>query len=145
MIPHLKKAIAFSVIVAAGALTISSFAPRNIQPKPKKLVNIKVLPSDWTYQQVDHEMDVYKAALNVKCNYCHAADKASDENPVKNIAREMIKMTDEMNKKYVSQIPHADTVKIQSVTCYTCHRGEAKIKAEMPKFGPPPPPPSNTK
>jgi hypothetical protein len=53
-------------------------------------------------------------------------DMPSDANPMKDIARQMIKMTDEMNKKYIATIPHADTVKVQNVTCNTCHRGQAK-------------------
>ncbi|MBN8837964.1 MAG: c-type cytochrome [Sphingobacteriia bacterium] len=139
MANHLKKIITMSALVVAGVITVSSFTYKKEQPKPKKLVNIKVLPADWTYQQVDHLMDEFKVELGVKCNYCHAPSKedpkkmdmASDNNKVKDIARDMIRMTDDINKKYVSLIPHADSVKVQAVTCNTCHRGQAKPKVEV--------------
>lgn len=139
MTHHFKKIVTLSILVALGALIVSSFTLKNPQPRQKKLVNIKVLPSDWSYQQVDHLMDEFKAELGVKCNYCHAPSKedpkkmdmTSDDNKVKDIARDMIKMTDEINKKFIASIPHPDTVKVQAVTCNTCHRGQAKPKAEV--------------
>ena len=99
-----------------------------------KLKNIKAFPASMTYRQVDHEMDIFKVALGVKCNYCHAQtaqsapklDMASDDNPKKEIARSMIRMTREMNEKYMSTIAHADTATVQQVTCNSCHRGQAK-------------------
>ncbi len=138
-------------LVVFGTVGILSFQTIQ-QPQPRKLQNIKVLPADWTYQQVDHLMDQYKADMGVKCNYCHAPSKdnprkmdmASDENPKKDISRDMIRMTVELNQKYISLIPHADTVKVQAVTCNTCHRGAAKpfgpiVAQQGPPQGPPPP------
>ena len=54
-------------------------------------------------------MDQFKVDLGVKCNYCHAPSKenpkkldmASDANPKKDISRDMMRMTAEMNKKYI--------------------------------------------
>ncbi|MEJ0082894.1 MAG: c-type cytochrome [Puia sp.] len=54
-------------------------------------------------------MDHFKAALGVKCSFCHAPSKdtaqkwpdfASDDKPEKLIARKMMKMTSKINKKF---------------------------------------------
>ena len=135
-------------LTIAGALIAQSFSIQ--QQQQKKLQNIKVFPASATYEQVDHAMDQYKVDLGVKCNYCHAPEKdnprkmdmPSDANPKKDIARDMIRMTDEMNKKYIATIKHteSDTTKIQLVTCNTCHRGVPKPfgKAVVPPAPPTP-------
>ncbi len=145
---HRKKINLLLTLTVAGALISQSF---NIQqPKPKKLMNIKVFPSTATFDEVDHAMDQFKVDLGVKCNYCHAPEKdnprkmdmPSDANPNKDIARDMIRMTEEMNKKYIATIKHteSDTSKLQLVTCNTCHRGAPKPFAK-PLPAPQPPPP----
>ncbi len=139
-----KKVNILLALTIIGALISQSF---NIQqPKPKKLTNIKVFPSTATFDEVDHAMDEFKVELGVKCNYCHAPEKdnprkmdmASDANPIKSVAREMIRMTNEMNQKYIATIKHteSDSTKIQLITCNTCHRGVPK------PFGKPLPAPS---
>lgn len=124
------KFLVVSMIVIAVAFLSQSFKAKSPDPELK---NIKAFPSTMTYRQVDHEMDVFKVALGVKCNYCHLQtppgtprDLASDANPKKEIARAMIRMTRDMNEKYMSTIAHADTASIQAITCNTCHRGAAK-------------------
>ena len=139
-------------ITIAGAFIAQSFSIQ--QQQQKKLQNIKVFPATATYEQVDHAMDQYKVDLGVKCNYCHAPEKdnprkmdmPSDANPKKDIARDMIRMTDEMNKKYIATIKHteSDTTKIQLVTCNTCHRGVAKPFGK-PAAAPQQAPPANQK
>ncbi|HVO99538.1 MAG TPA: c-type cytochrome [Bryobacteraceae bacterium] len=79
-------------------------------PPPK---NLQVLTPDELHSGV---MQKYAAALGGKCQICHVqGDFASDENPHKKIARDMIKMTKEINAKFPDGKEH--------VTCYTCHRG----------------------
>jgi hypothetical protein len=129
-----KKTSLLLALTVMTALLAQSFSFQ--QPQPKKLKNIKVFPATATFQEVDHAMDQYKVDLGVKCNYCHAPEKdnprkmdmPSDANPRKEIARDMIRMTDEMNKKYIASIKHVegDTTNIQLVTCNTCHRGAPK-------------------
>ena len=127
-----KKILMLCCLACIIAVATISFKP--IQPEPKKLKNIKVFPATATYREVDHAMDQFKVDLGVKCNYCHAPSKenpkkldmASDANPKKDISRDMMRMTAEMNKKYIATIPHADSVKVQLITCNTCHRGATK-------------------
>jgi len=90
-------------------------------------------------------MHQYTGALGVECEFCHTpadpvthrADRASDANPVKDKARYMIQMTDDLNKKYLAQLPGRDDMDV--VTCGTCHRGEK----HPPAFVPAPRPPGN--
>ena len=86
-------------------------------------------------------MNHFTASLGVKCNFCHvrnaektAWDFPSDANKHKLIAREMMKLTTQINKKYfdhtgAKQDPFYATL---TVNCYTCHHGspEPEQKAE---------------
>jgi hypothetical protein len=97
-------------------------------PKQEKFKNLKVLSKDISEKELDKVMDNFKIALGVDCNYCHARnpvnrelDFVSDKMPEKEIARKMMIMTSEINKKYFG---FNQTEKdIQAVGCYTCHRG----------------------
>ena len=145
-----KKLLVITALTVVTTMLSLSFKADD-QQEPKKLKNIKVFPATATYREVDHAMDEFKVELGVKCNYCHAPSKTdpkkmdmvSDENPKKDISRDMMRMTDEMNKKYISMLPHADTDKVQMITCNTCHRGVAKPNAAIPTQPKWPAPPAN--
>jgi hypothetical protein len=71
--------------------------------------------------EVVQVMRTFTAGLGVQCSYCHVQGNfASDENPKKEIARQMIEITTLINSKF----PDGK----MRVTCYTCHRGEAEPK-----------------
>jgi hypothetical protein len=94
-----------------------------IPPGPPK--NLKILPADVNIQQT---MGAFRTALGVQCNYCHVAgDFPSDDNPKKNMARNMLRIAADINATFPDGKRH--------VTCYTCHRGEAKPKMEPPAAG----------
>ncbi len=77
-------------------------------------------------------MRSYTAALGVQCNYCHVQGNfASDDNPKKGVARDMIRMVMDINTKN----PVVDA----KVTCYTCHRG-ATEPVNAPEAKPAAPP-----
>lgn len=58
-------------------------------------------------------------SLGVKCEFCHVTgDFPNDEKPQKQRAREMIRMTAEINRQFFSGERH--------VTCQSCHRGKTK-------------------
>jgi len=117
-----RKMLLLAALTGIFTVSLLSFSPIKQQDR-----NLKVLPKNISDEKLDQIMDEFKADLGVKCNYCHSPQqpKSSDANPKKDICRTMIRMTDEMNLKYVSLIPHADTVKLQLVNCNTCHRGQA--------------------
>src|SRR5215217_7824579 len=100
---------------------------------PPKYKNLKILPKDISKESMDTVMHHFSIALGQKCGFCHVHndqnktwDMASDTKPEKLIARKMMTMTNAINTKY---FPPEDGTKderlIQTVTCYTCHKGEA--------------------
>jgi xylose isomerase len=130
MVLQKRKTIVMIGLVSCISIALFAFRNSEVQPRWK---NLKVLPASISHDSLDMLMDDYKAALNIKCSYCHAPSKdnprrmdmASDANPKKDIARTMIRMTMELNQKYISTVPHSDTAKLVVVTCNTCHRGQA--------------------
>lgn len=100
---------------------------------PNKAKNLKVLPKDISDEKLDSIMQSYNKALGVCCEFCHAKDKkdsaltdfASDENPVKEVARNMLRMTIDVNKKYFNTDPNVHPAYLSTVKCITCHKGDA--------------------
>ena len=113
-------------------LALTAFTQPKVQEstKPK---NLKVLPKNISDEELTKVMRGFNNALSVKCGYCHAAkpngekgmDFASDSNPKKNIAREMMKMTNKINKKYFKK-EHEGNLK--NINCETCHNGHEEPK-----------------
>ncbi len=131
------------VAVSMVSMVVVSIAANNPQEKQQQKRNLKVLPANISHDSLDHLMDEYKFALKVNCSYCHAPSKtdprkrdmASDDNPMKDVTRKMILMTNELNEKYIHTLKHlpVDSAAVQVVTCNTCHRGEKRpIVATMP-------------
>jgi len=61
-------------------------------------------------------------ALGVQCEYCHSAARGSGQpEPKKDIARQMIAMTREINTRV--QTATGKTADAAQVKCVTCHRG----------------------
>jgi Photosynthetic reaction centre cytochrome C subunit len=126
---HYKKFAVVTVLLALLVVGMSAIRPQDDKPKKR---NLKVLPKDISHEDLDKVMDGWKAALGVKCNFCHAPsadstshhlDFASDAKPEKNIARHMFAMTAKINKKYFSFNKDDKGATIPAVSCVTCHRG----------------------
>ena len=121
----------FSMITAVmvcGLVSVAGVraAAQQAPPPPQ---NLKVLPKDIARPALTAIMRGYTAALGVQCNHCHVEDtaqRASDENPKKDIARKMIKMTMDINSTYLQGVGTAAPPDQPKVTCYTCHRGAVK-------------------
>lgn len=100
------------------------------QPINEKFKNLQVLPKNITADSLDKIMDRFSADLGVNCKYCHLRDKKADTlifdadvKPEKEIARNMMRMTMDINKKYFQFNETITSEKVQAVTCYTCHKG----------------------
>ncbi len=86
-------------------------------------------------------MNMMRASMGTHCDYCHVLkekwDFASDDNPKKKRAREMIRMVMDINQKNFGGQP--------VVSCFTCHRGSPHPVnlVELPQTPPkrPGPPP----
>lgn len=119
--------------IATLVIAISAFTQPVAQAEAPKPINLKVLPKNISNEDLTQVMRGFNAALGVKCGHCHSPkangekgmDFISDANPNKNIAREMIKMTNKINKKYFKE-QHEGV--IQNISCETCHNGQAEPK-----------------
>jgi Photosynthetic reaction centre cytochrome C subunit len=84
-------------------------------PANEKATSLKVLPPDTDVHGKGSIMEEFRDALLVDCAYCHEGPNwATEENPRKELARQMILMTRSINAQLAAQ---------QAVTCYSCHRG----------------------
>lgn len=127
-----KKTIILSCI-CSFVIAMSAFTAIDSQKEEAKPKNLKVLPKNISHEELETVMRGFNMALGVKCNFCHAPkangekglDFASDENKYKDVAREMIKMTKGINKKYFK---HSYEGKTTQITCTTCHNGAKEPK-----------------
>lgn len=110
------------------AFALCVFVPLYAQEKKEALgaadaqspTNLKVLKAS-TRGEVRQVMRTFTTGLGVQCNYCHSGDDfASDDNPMKETTRRMIKLTRKINEEFPDAKMH--------VSCYTCHRGETDPK-----------------
>lgn len=111
------------VVVGAGAAA---------SHKPRQYVNLNVLPKDISSKDLQGIMaDDFEDGLGVSCGFCHAPvpgghglDFASDAKPDKEIARRMMRMTLDLNKKFFRVgKPRIGSDRL-TITCVTCHRGQ---------------------
>jgi hypothetical protein len=123
---------------AAAAPTPPQSRPHRPRPKP---TNLQVLPKDFTGDQVVDIMHKFEDQLGVECEYCHVKnptpspttghlDFASDANPMKDRARVMMRMSEDINQHFLAQLTTPPPA--QPVSCGTCHRGNAKPPAFVP-------------
>ncbi len=127
-----KKLCVVLTLAITVALGIAATASTAGEPTVH-YVNLKVLPKNISSKDLQSLMvDDFQDGLGVTCNFCHAnaadghgLDFVSDAKPEKEIARAMMRLTIGINKKYF-KIKHpvlgADGL---TVTCNTCHRGQA--------------------
>jgi hypothetical protein len=125
----------FSIILLL-AVTISVMASATISKSSDdtpQYVNLKVLPKNISSKDLQKIMvDDFEDGLGVACNFCHAADKttgqldfAADGKPEKEIARQMMRTTIGINKKYFKVKHPMIGTNALVVTCNTCHNGVA--------------------
>src|SRR5436189_5612762 len=83
-----------------------------------ELKNVKLL-TGLSELEMQRTMNMMRASLGVHCDYCHVIegqwDFASDENPRRDRAREMIRMVADINR--------ATFAGHEVVSCITCPRG----------------------
>jgi len=100
---------------------------------PDTLINTKVFPHATPVTQVIGAMRNFTSDLGVRCQFCHLGEEgkpldsfdfASDEKRTKQVARQMMLMVREINRR-VDTLPRAGGAALQ-VTCGTCHRGVSR-------------------
>ena len=139
-------ALIFSIVALFVALDNHSelVRPAKAQAAPEKTVeqinkNIKVL-TGMPQSQLIPVMNFFAASMGRRCNYCHVNnqgqwDYASDAKPEKTTAREMVKLVLDTNKT-------TERLKLDPVSCFTCHRGRQSPQSipALPLALPSPPP-----
>ena len=100
---------------------------------PDSLVNTKVIPHDTPVIQVIGQMRNITGALGVRCPFCHVGEEGkgletfdfpSDKKRTKLVARQMMRMVEEINHR-LDTIPERPEHKVD-VSCRTCHRGVSR-------------------
>lgn len=133
------------VIAVTLTLTLNLYGQQQGQPQtpPPPAENLKVFPKDMPRQQLMGIMQGWTRALGVKCDHCHVMGQmASDEKPEKEVARAMVKMMRNLRDNANDFLPGD---RIQKVSCWTCHRGSAKIELPAPPTPPQGQPSNQTK
>ena len=111
-----------------------TMAGKEGQPAEAVFKNIQLLKGIQAVRVLRIMESGFTRALGVKCSHCHDAKSwSSDDKKEKRIARDMMRMMQDINGKYLPSISglKSDT---PAVSCATCHRGRAQ-----PLLGPEPP------
>ena len=120
----MKQIIIIVVLIAAVGLSAAKTSTQ--------FENLKVLPKDISSKDLQGIMaDDFEDGLGVSCGFCHASaagghglDFVSDAKPEKEIARKMMRMTLDLNKKYFKVRKPRIGSNTLTITCATCHKGE---------------------
>ncbi len=99
---------------------------------PDSLINTRIIPRGTPVTRVIGMMRDFAGDLGVRCQFCHVGEEgmpleqfdfASDARRTKLVAREMMAMMAEINRR-VDSLP-GDSPRV-AVTCETCHRGVSR-------------------
>lgn len=125
---EINKMTRVLVVVAALAAGHSLLAQAPTVPNKVESPTVKVL-TGLTVPEFEQEMQQFVQAIGGSCGGCHMpkGNFASDENPRKVKARQMIEMTKAINEQFFpTHKPAEGESTLGRVTCFTCHQGDAK-------------------
>jgi len=126
--------IVVAIVLATGAAVVAEEPAGAGQDAP---MDLEVLPSSWSREQVSALMQAVGTSLGVRCSHCHAEDPDApaplpgqsprldyslNTKPEKEVGRTMLRMTMELNA--ATRSPD-DDASVEKISCFTCHRGEA--------------------
>ncbi len=95
--------------------------------------NLQILPEDISSSELSATMRSFAMGLGVRCETCHVGepntplhtfDFASDEKSMKQKARLMIEMVNQINQELVPRLDDVEQTSRVTVRCMTCHRGQ---------------------
>jgi photosynthetic reaction center cytochrome c subunit len=106
---------AAAVLSITARMQTGTVAPQTAGQKFKNIKALNDVPAD----QLGKIMNIMGASLGVGCSYCHTGyDFPKDDNPKKEVARRMLRMTFALNRDNFG----GRTV----VSCNTCHNGSTE-------------------
>jgi len=118
--------------VALGGIVVAGAASAQRFEWPAEPENLKVLEG-FTGDQLRPVMRGFSQALGVRCWYCHVGEEgqslaemdfASDDNPKKETAREMLRMLGSINE-HLQKIEPSGSKRV-NMWCHTCHNGRPR-------------------
>ncbi|MBK8149498.1 MAG: c-type cytochrome [Acidobacteria bacterium] len=118
--------IGFTVFAGSFLAKSGSTQTKQVETAGQKFKSIKVL-NEMPADQMGKVMNMISASLGVDCKFCHASNDADYEKEGfehKDIARQMLKMTFELNKKYFEGRPE--------INCNSCHQGKSHPQPTFP-------------
>jgi hypothetical protein len=131
---------ALASLVTVTLITVASVSPLRAQPPggasgelaSKRFKNIRVLknlPAD----RLIPVMRGWSESLGVRCDFCHVEGPnhtgfEKDDKPTKRMARQMVTMTEDLNKH--------QRILDNRATCYLCHHGKPEPEARPGAEGP---------
>lgn len=145
-----KKTVPFLSVLGISLLIFTLYAFKSDPGHADEYVaqtkwkNLKVLPQDISKDSLTALMKNYATALGVKCIHCHVPSKsdpseldfANDAKIEKEIARGMIKMTNDLNANYFQpHFPDPKPSQVQVVNCVMCHRGTVNPEKFLSQMG----------
>jgi hypothetical protein len=138
--PNKKSLVFFGL---SGFVCLGMIASAPIRQEKPVYTNLKVLSKSMDEEKMETVMHSFNSQLGVTCIYCHIQDKSSppkadfatDVKPEKLIAREMLKMTIRLNRKYFSSQMDSKLDKPGKIWCETCHHGIPRPELPRKKAG----------
>jgi hypothetical protein len=126
---NLRKLFTLLVFISLIGWGVAATSPSS----KRVFKNLKVLPRRISPDALNDVMNNFRDAMGVECIFCHTRSKdsanvidyANDENPEKEIARKMMRMTSKINAKYFNTIKDEKFKTSPAVTCITCHHRKA--------------------
>ena len=125
-----KKIIALAGL--AGLTLLGILAAKPPQEEKPVYKNLKVLSMKISDEDMDFVMETFSVNLGVNCLFCHPGkqngtdysfDYATDQLQNKRVARDMLRMTMKVNKKYFNIRMTGLMNSRGRIWCGTCHRG----------------------
>lgn len=128
----LKTIIGLILLISALVLPVSAAERKNIFANPQ---NLKVLDKDISPQHLGNTMKSFALGLGLRCHNCHVGEEgkplstfdfAADDKILKQKARLMLKMVEQINSSHIPSLDNVDQSSRIQVSCVTCHRGQSK-------------------
>ena len=116
----------FSLFALCFFLPKADMQTKQVETAGQKFKSIKVL-NDMPAEQMGKVMNMMAASLGVNCAFCHASNDGDYEKEGfehKDAARQMLKMTFELNKNYFDGRPE--------INCNSCHQGKSHPQPSFP-------------
>jgi len=124
---------ALLVTISLLLLPVTVTAQASGRWPPDSLVNTRVFPKSTPVMQVVGTMRNITGYLGVRCVFCHVGEEGkplgqydfpSDEKRTKLVARQMMRMVEEINRR-IDTLPERPDTSLR-VTCGTCHHGVSR-------------------